>query len=228
MSNTNPTTNEKHVENMKADTSARARESAAQLKAVLTETAEEITTAEAENTQAAAELTAAQRSGDFVRIAKAKARVAEAEERYRKARFHMPEQAADRVKAIRRDIEKTLSKGRLADPESVDMATVELLKSGVMTAADLQNLAENAIAKGNHTMARLIAAEAERKYTEAKESAEKAAYLHVSATVQNTGTSQKLQAVDIIGDVIQRGCRTPAMFSAANELTEKAFAILQE
>lgn len=228
MNNTNTDAYKQHLKNMAANTAAKMRAAASQLENLVNETAAEINTAETENKQAHAELTAAQKSGDYLKIAKAKARVAETEERYRKATTRLPEEAAGKVKAIRREVEEAIASSRLADPESVDLATMELLKSGVMTAADLQNLAEKAIAAGNHTMARLIAAEADRQYNAAKDPATKAASLGVFNSIQEAGTDQKLQAVDIVGDIIRRGCRTPTMFGAAQELTEKALTILRE
>lgn len=106
MSNTNTTTNEQHIENMKANRAARLRAAAEQLANLMDETAAEISTAETEKKQAHAELTAAQKSGDFLKIAKAKARFLETEERHRNVMFHLPEEAAAKVKAIRREVEK--------------------------------------------------------------------------------------------------------------------------
>ena len=43
-----------------------------------------------------------------------------------------------------------------ADPAAIDMATIELMKSGILTAGEYNRLMDRAISENNHTMARLI------------------------------------------------------------------------
>ena len=43
-----------------------------------------------------------------------------------------------------------------ANPAALDMATLELLKSGILTAAEYSRIMDKAIQDDNHTMARMI------------------------------------------------------------------------
>ena len=71
----------------------------------------------------------------------------------RKARFNV----LDRAKEIRQELETDVKAAFLADPAQVDNATMTLINSGILKAADYEKLYNDAQVAGNMTMCRLIA-----------------------------------------------------------------------
>ena len=71
----------------------------------------------------------------------------------RKARFAV----LDAAKRIRGELVSDVQAAFLADPAQVDNATVSLINSGVLKAADYEKLFNDAQSSGNTTMCRLIA-----------------------------------------------------------------------
>ena len=71
----------------------------------------------------------------------------------RKARFVVMDRAAQ----IRQELVSDVQAAFLADPAQVDNATMTLINSGILKAADYEKLFNDAQASGNTTMCRLIA-----------------------------------------------------------------------
>ena len=71
----------------------------------------------------------------------------------RKARFSV----LDKAKKIRQELETDVKAAFLADPAQVDNATMTLINSGILKAADYEKLFNDAQTSGNTTMCRLIA-----------------------------------------------------------------------
>ena len=71
----------------------------------------------------------------------------------RKARFSVMDKAAQ----IRQELVSDVQAAFLADPAQVDNATMTLINSGILKAADYEKLFNDAQASGNMTMCRLIA-----------------------------------------------------------------------
>lgn len=180
-------------------------------------------------------LEAAQRRGDAVRIAKANAFYTEAEQIYTKTRLSLSETVKSRLEAIQRDMERAISAADLADPAQVDMATVELLKSGTMRISDLENLAGQAAAKGNGTMLRLILAEAERQNRalslagNSADAVTRSRFAALMQKYQNTGNEYR-GAFDAVAYVLRKGVQHgyAGYFDAQSESTQSALAILRK
>lgn len=203
------------------------------LEALLNETRQELTEAENDYKAAQLRLDAKKRTGTRVEVAFAEAAVEGTKERYDNARYKLPTQIEGKLAAIRSAMNKSLQIGGLADPAQVDMATVELLKSGAMTPADLENLGQKALQKGNDTMLRLIVAEAERKYNELvrdNTAAEKRKeYLAVVGLAQKSKSHEYTAAFDAVAYVLQRSFRQGGgYFDAQKSPVESALAILRK
>lgn len=203
------------------------------LEALLNETRQELTESENDYKAAQLRLDAKKRTGTRTEVAFAEAAVEGTKERYDNARNHLPAQIENKLTTIRSAMNKSLQIGGLADPAQVDMATVELLKSGAMTPADLENLGQKALQKGNDTMLRLIVAEAERKYNELvrdNTAAEKRKeYLAVVALAQKSKSHEYTAAFDAVAYVLQRSFRHGGgYFDAQKGPVESALAILRK
>ena len=203
------------------------------LEALLNETRQELTESENDYKAAQLRLDAKKRTGTRAEVAFAEAAVEGTKERYDNARNHLPAQIESKLTAIRSAMNKSLQIGGLADPEQVDMATVELLKSGAMTPADLENLGQKALQKGNDTMLRLIVAEAERKYNELvrdNTAAEKRKeYLAVVGLAQKSKSHEYTAAFDAVAYVLQRSFRHGGgYFDIQKGNVESALAILRK
>ena len=74
-------------------------------------------------------------------------------QKVRKARFSVMDAAAQ----IREELISDVQAAFLADPAQVDNATMTLINSGILKAADYEKLFNDAQASGNTTMCRLIA-----------------------------------------------------------------------
>lgn len=74
-------------------------------------------------------------------------------QKVRKARFSVMDKAAQ----IRQELVSDVQAAFLADPAQVDNATMTLINSGILKAADYEKLFNDAQTSGNMTMCRLIA-----------------------------------------------------------------------
>lgn len=208
-------------------------QSANALETLMDEIRQELTESEHDYKAAQQRFDAKKRTGTKTELAFAEAAVTGTKERYDNARYHLPAQVESKLNAIRSAMDKHLQIGGLADPAQVDMATVELLKSGAMTPADLENLARKALKQGNDTMLRLITAEAERKYNELVRdngAAEKRKeYLAVMSLAQKSKTHEYTAAFDVVAYVLQRSFLQGAdYFDSQKAPVESALAILRK
>lgn len=113
----------------------------------------------------------------------------EAKAEYEKLRREMRDYKADGFKPIRKELEKAISDAFAANPEHLDAATLELLKSGIMSADEYNRLMSKATADNNPTMVRVIA-----KY--AKDRADQA------DADRNTDTARAFRAVAYNGNSV--------------------------
>ena len=65
------------------------------------------------------------------------------------------------IREIRKQLESDISEEYAAEPSKISLATIELLKSGVLSSSEYRRIFDAARADGNHTMARIIAKYAE-------------------------------------------------------------------
>ena len=91
------------------------------------------------------------------KAARYEAEYAEAKAEYEKLRREMRDNKTDGFKPIRSELEKALADAFAANPEHLDAATLELLKSGIMSADEYNRLMSKATADNNPTMVRVIA-----------------------------------------------------------------------
>lgn len=101
----------------------------------------------------------------------------------------MRDYKVDGFKPIRSELEKALADAFAANPEHLDAATLELLKSGIMSADEYNCLMSKATADNNPTMVRVIA-----KY--AKDRADQA------DADRNTDTARAFRAVAYKGNSV--------------------------
>ena len=90
------------------------------------------------------------------RAARARADALEAEQGERDARRAMDESYRRQIAELRGELVTALDEAFRADPQQIDNATLELLKSGICTPTEYAALLDKALASDNHTMARLI------------------------------------------------------------------------
>ena len=81
----------------------------------------------------------------------------EAKAEYEKLRREMRDYKADGFKPIRKELESAIADAFAANPEHLDANTMELLKSGIMSADEYNRLMSKATADNNPTMVRVIA-----------------------------------------------------------------------
>ena len=81
----------------------------------------------------------------------------EAKAEYEKLRREMRDYKADGFKPIRKELESAIADAFAANPEHLDANTMELLRSGIMSADEYNRLMSKATADNNPTMVRVIA-----------------------------------------------------------------------
>ena len=136
-------------------------------------------------------------------------------DKFRKNGFYGYRQRMDEVrKAFVEDVGNYFS----ADPAAIDMATIELMKSGILTAGEYNRLMDRAISENNHTMARLIGQHA-KAAAENAGSTDEAANLRAIAYKSNgMNGSNYVEAFDFVTGLYDRCSRNPALYSKWDEL----------
>lgn len=145
-------------------------------------------------------------------------------ENFRKAQKAFEDDSPLRVAALRAELAEKLAADTAAAPERLDMVTLELLKSGILSASEYGNLLHKAELDNNYTMRRLIA-----KYAgdSAKDSAAKngendpvtAAFRMVAAKGGQDPSRAKLAEFDALADIFARCTKNPAMIHFWDSLT---------
>lgn len=164
---------------------------------------------------------------DDVAAARAKAEYMEAEQAVREARRKMDEGVyRQQINATRKELAAAVDEAFRVNPEQIDSATLELLKSGICTPDEYAALLNKAANNGNVTMCRLIGKYADDAATAAQEAAggymgdPTASALRVVAyQSRNYNGKQWLDAFDHMTDVYNRACRNPSMIDAWDGLT---------
>lgn len=161
------------------------------------------------------------------RRARAHADYLEAQEKMNQVKRDM-DAYNDAVAAIRRELVQQIDASFVVDPAQVDVAALELLKSGICGAADYEKLMNDATRASNATMIRLIASSAAKAADGLKEKDGRISYdlreefSRLNAVGQQGAayTSRtKLQEFDALADAFKRTMRTPGMISRWDELT---------
>lgn len=134
------------------------------------------------------------------------------------AEKHLRDGAAE-LEGIGAELRKTVNDNAQARPEQLDMATLELLKSGILRPAEYAKLlSDNA---ENATMARLIGSYAAQAAKAATERADHAVLARVTADSRMADGSAYLEAFDDLAAIYGKCANNPAMIPHWDELTAR-------
>lgn len=162
---------------------------------------------------------------DAAKISRAKADRDEANARVEVARKKLTGEVREQIAAMRDPLVKDVQRRFAADPAKVDPASVELLKSGIMTSRDYSVMMDAALAEGNVTMARLVssyAADAAQRRIDDKtigRDAEAVALMGVSSKGVGLDGSEIVDAFDSFLFTFDRCCVNAGLISSWGELT---------
>ncbi len=137
------------------------------------------------------------------------------------------ERGRKEIKAIRAQLAAEISEEYAAEPSRIDLATIELMKAGVMSSSEYRRIFDAARADGNHTMARIIAkyaaTEAEKAVKKNGELDEEASgFRQIVFDGNHEDGGEYLEAFDSLVNVYNRTERNPALIDHWDELTSAA------
>lgn len=155
----------------------------------------------------------------LAKSARAKADLAEANAQFEHCRRHLFEEQQKDIAVIRAELVEALNKEYAADPSKVDMQTLELLRSGIMSADEYSRLIDAAASSGNHTMVRLIAKSAADMAEKATDTDVARSYRLVSHRGKGNDSNEYLRAFDFLADTFSRCERNFALSTKWDELT---------
>ena len=155
----------------------------------------------------------------MAKSARAEADLAEARAQFEHCRRHLFEERQRDVAVIRAELVEALNKEYAADPSKVDMQTLELLRSGIMSADEYGRLIDAAASSGNHTMVRLIAKSAADMAEKVTDSDVARSYRLVSHRGKGNDGNEYLRAFDFLADTFNRCERNFALTPKWDELT---------
>ena len=156
----------------------------------------------------------------MAKSARAEADLAEARNAFEQMRRHLFDDKRREIAAVRAELEKAVGDAFAADPTKVDMQTMELLRSGIMSADEYNRLIDKATANGNPTMARMIAQSAADMAERTKGDADVSrSYRLVSHRGKGLDGGEYLQAFDCLCRTFDRCERNFALSTKWDELT---------
>ena len=155
----------------------------------------------------------------MAKSARAEADLAEARNAFDQMRRHLFDDKRREIAAVRAELEKAVFDAFAADPKSVDMNTLALMNSGILTAAEYNRLIDASTAAGNHTMVRLLAQSAKDRADKVNDSDTAREYRLVAQKGKGMDGRQYLEAFDYMGDVFNRCERNFSLAGKWNELT---------
>ena len=154
-------------------------------------------------------------------IARAKADMLAAQQALKNAQENMQKQV-DSVQNLRRELETAVDEEYCANGEQVDIATLELLKSGVLKSKEYITLFNRAQQNNNYTMQRIIG-----KYM--GDAAEKAPTNELQVQMRTLANSSQVKmgsdemgVFDALTDVFSRCSRNPLLIDRWDGLTAEA------
>lgn len=132
--------------------------------------------------------------------------------------------SVDQIPPIRRRLVAALEEAYTADPKALDTQTVELMRSGVLTAEEYNVLMRKASSEDNYLMARIISKYAkeqaeERTKTHGQYDPEALALRRVSYTGAADPKVAYLEAFDTMTEIYHRCAGNPAMIDSWDQLT---------
>lgn len=155
----------------------------------------------------------------MAKSARAEADLCEARNAFDQMRRHLFDDKRREIGAVRVELEKALGDEYAADPSKVDMNTLALMNSGILTAAEYNRLIDSANAAGNHTMVRLLAQSAKDRADKVNDSDTAREYRLVAQKGKGANGREFLEAFDYMGDVFNRCERNFSLAGKWGELT---------
>lgn len=155
----------------------------------------------------------------MAKSARAEADLAEARNAFDQMRRHLFDDKRKEIAAVREELEKAVFDAFAADPKAVDMNTLALMNSGILTAAEYNRLIDASTAAGNHTMVRLLAQSAKDRADKVNDSDTAREYRLVAQKGKGANGREFLEAFDYMGDVFNRCERNFALAGKWGELT---------
>ena len=155
----------------------------------------------------------------MAKSARAEADLAEARNAFDQMRRHLFDDKRREIAAVRAELEKAVFDAFAADPKSVDMNTLALMNSGILTAAEYNRLIDASTAAGNHTMVRLLAQSAKDRADKVNDSDTAREYRLVAQRGKGANGQQYLEAFDYMTDTFNRCERNFSLTKKWDELT---------
>lgn len=155
----------------------------------------------------------------LAKSARAEADLAEARNAFEQVRRHLFDDKRREIAAVRAELETALGNEYAADPSKVDMNTLALMNSGILTAAEYNRLIDSANAAGNHTMVRLLAQSAKDRADKVNDSNTAREYRLVAQRGKGANGQQYLEAFDYMTDTFNRCERNFSLTKKWDELT---------
>ena len=155
----------------------------------------------------------------MAKSARAEADLCEARNAFDQMRRHLFDDKRREIAAVRAELEKAVFDAFAADPKAVDMNTLALMNSGILTAAEYTRLIDASTAAGNHTMVRLLAQSAKDRADKVNDSDTAREYRLVAQKGKGANGREFLEAFDYMGDVFNRCERNFALAGKWGELT---------
>lgn len=123
-----------------------------------------------------------------------------------------------RMNEVRKALVADVGNHFTADPAALDMATIELMKSGILSVAEYNRLMDRAIGENNHTMARMIGQHAKTVAESAKSNDEAAAFRTIAYKSNGLNGSNYIEAFDFVTSLFDRCTRNPGLYKKWDEL----------
>ena len=155
----------------------------------------------------------------MAKSARAEADLCEARNAFDQMRRHLFDDKRREIAAVRAELETALGNEYAADPSKVDMNTLALMNSGILTAAEYNRLIDASTAAGNHTMVRLLAQSAKDRADKVNDSDTAREYRLVAQKGKGANGREFLEAFDYMGDVFNRCERNFSLAGKWDELT---------
>lgn len=153
--------------------------------------------------------------------ARYEAEYVEAKAEYEKLRRDMRDNKVNGLQPIRSELERAVADAFAANPEHLDAATLELLKSGILSADEHNRLIDKATADNNPTMVRLIAKHAKDRAAQADEDRNPdtaRAFRAVAYKGNSVNGNSYLEAFDVMASCFNRCMKNTALMSHWDEL----------
>lgn len=150
-------------------------------------------------------------NGSALEKARAKADYEQEKETYGHFLRNNPGQAKDDIANIRAELEKAISSQHVFDAEQVDSVTLELLKSGLLTAREYADILTKAEKTKNYTLSQLVGRYAMKQARETSDTMEQNALYSVHARSNADSANRYLADFDTLTDIFNRTVNNTAM-----------------